>query len=483
MDESSLSLQETNPEEYTDAMIQGIVMGGTDTSTLTTEWAMALLLQHPEAMQKARAEIDAHVGTARLVEESDIANLPYLQCVVKETFRLFPVGPILPAHEAMEDCTVGGFHVPRGTMVLVNIWAIQRDPKVWDAPDEFRPERFLVGGAVTTVTAPILTFGSGRRRCPGENLGVRLVSVALAALVQCFEWDVSEGCAIDMAEGAAWLHRLRCYPFYCSYSGYQDELLWAAAWLHRASRGNGTFLSYVRANGLQLGAGDDDFSFSWDDKRAGAKVLLARGFLRRRLAGLELYKAHSDSYICALVPGTATFQPSQYTPGGLISRGGGGGSGMQYVTTATFLLLAYAKYLRSSGTCAVCGGRDVAPAELVALAKRQVDYVLGKNPAATSYMVGFGARFPRRLHHRGASMPSVRAHPARIGCDQGFAYLHSGEDDPNVLVGAVVGGPDARDGFVDDRDSYGQTEPATYINAPLVGALAFFAGTAKQGKY
>ena len=113
------------------------------------------------------------------------------------------------------------------------------------------------------------------------------------------------------------------------------------------------------------------------------------------------------------------------------------------------------------------------------MARRQVDYILGKNPAGTSYMVGFGGRFPRRLHHRGASMPSVRAHPARIGCDEGFRYLHGGAPDANVLVGAVVGGPDARDGFVDDRDGYGQTEPATYINAPLVGALAYFAGTAK----
>jgi hypothetical protein len=271
-------------------------------------------------------------------------------------------------------------------------------------------------------------------------------------------------------------------PFYCSYSGYEDELLWAAAWLHRAS-GNASFMAYVRANGAQDGAGNDDYSFSWDDKRIGTKVLLARGVLRRdrrrNVPGLQPYKAHSDSYICSLVPGAAGFQAGQYTPGGLIYREGG--SNMQYVTTTTFLMLAYAKYLRSAGATAACGGgRDeVAPAELVALAKRQVDYILGKNPAGTSFMVGFGDRYPRRLHHRGASMPSVRAHPARIGCDQGFAYLHSAAPDANVLVGAVVGGPDARDGFVDDRDSYGQTEPATYINAPLVGVLAYFAGTAK----
>ncbi|KAJ1266948.1 hypothetical protein BS78_07G018900 [Paspalum vaginatum] len=366
--------------------------------------------------------------------------------------------------------------------LYVQVGEPSQDHRCWERPEDMdtpravyavtadRPGSDVAGETAAALAASAVAF---RRADPAY------ASALLRAAVQVFEFaDRHRGSYSDALGGAV------C-PFYCSYSGYQDELLWAAAWLHRASsRGNSSsaFLSYVRANGLQLGAGDDDFSFSWDDKRAGAKVLLARGFLRRRLQGLELYKAHSDSYICALVPGTATFQPSQYTPGGLISRGGGA-SGMQYVTTATFLLLAYAKYLRSSGACAVCGGRDVAPAELVALAKRQVDYVLGKNPAGTSYMVGFGARFPRRLHHRGASMPSVRAHPARIGCDQGFRYLHSGEDDPNVLVGAVVGGPDARDGFVDDRDSYGQTEPATYINAPLVGALAFFAGTAKQGKY
>ncbi|KAJ1266031.1 hypothetical protein BS78_08G119900 [Paspalum vaginatum] len=202
-----LSRQQVDPEYYTDTIIKGLILAilsaGTDTSALTTEWAMALLLQHPEAMRKARTEIDAHVGTARLVEESDIANLPYLQCVVKETLRLCPVAPIIPAHEAMEDCTVGGFHVRRGTMVLVNAWAIHRDPKLWDAPEEFRPERFLDdAGMVTTATAPMLPFGLGRRRCPGEGMATRLVSLTLATLVQRFEWDACGGGAIDMAEGA-----------------------------------------------------------------------------------------------------------------------------------------------------------------------------------------------------------------------------------------------------------------------------------------
>jgi hypothetical protein len=199
-------------------------------------------------------------------------------------------------------------------------------------------------------------------------------------------------------------------------------------------------------------------------------------FLQNRVDGLSKYKAHADHYICSLVPGASGFQ-SQYTPGGLLFKEGD--SNMQYVTSTAFLLLAYAKFLGSAagGAAVSCGGSAaVAPSALVSLARRQVDYILGANPAGMSYMVGFGARYPQRVHHRGASMPSMRDHPARIGCDEGFQYLHSSEPDRNVLVGAVVGGPDQSDGYTDSRDNYAQAEPSTYTNAPLVGALAFFAG-------
>lgn len=249
----------------------------------------------------------------------------------------------------------------------------------------------------------------------------------------------------------------------------------------RNSSADDMYLSYIYANGHTLGAEQDDFTFSWDDKRVGTKVLLAKGFLqphaagdRTSAAGLQLYKAHADSYVCSLVPGAAGFQPSQFTPGGLLFKEGD--SNMQYVTSTAFLLLAYAKYLSTAGASVSCGGGAVPPSALAAVARRQVDYILGANPLATSYMVGFGARFPRRVHHRGASMPSVRDHPARIGCDEGFRYLHSAEPDANVLVGAVVGGPDGGDAYTDSRDNYAQAEPSTYTNAPLVGALAFLAG-------
>jgi hypothetical protein len=263
-------------------------------------------------------------------------------------------------------------------------------------------------------------------------------------------------------------------PYYCSYSGYQDELLWGAAWLHRATR-SPAYLNYIQANGQVLGAGEADNTFGWDNKHAGARVLIAKAFLVQRQGALREYKAHADAFVCSMVPGTPTDQ-TQYTRGGLLFKLSD--SNMQYVTSSAFLLLTYAKYLafaRQTVSCGGGGGAVVTPQRLRAIARRQVDYLLGSNPAGMSYMVGYGARYPRRVHHRASSLPSVAAHPGRIGCSQGFAALYAGGANPNVLVGAVVGGPDLQDRFPDQRSDHEHSEPATYINAPLVGALAYLA--------
>lgn len=104
----------------------------------------------------------------------------------------------------------------------------------------------------------------------------------------------------------------------------------------------------------------------------------------------------------------------------------------------------------------------------------QVDYILGDNPMKMSYMVGYGKRYPQRIHHRASSLPSVSAHPAHIGCKGGTPYYLSPKSNPNTLVGAVVGGPNITDKFPDSRPIFQQSEPTTYINAPLVGLLAYF---------
>ncbi|KAI3773728.1 hypothetical protein L1987_48258 [Smallanthus sonchifolius] len=206
-----LSLQKSEPECYTDEMIRSIMLvilaGGTDTSISTMEWAMSLLLNNPSILKKAQAEIDNYVGTDRLVEESDMPNLPYLGCIVKETMRMFPAGPMLP-HESAEDCIVGGYHVPKGTMLLVNVWGIQNDPNIWGDPKTFRPERFE-GLEGYRDGFRFMPFGFGRRSCPGEGMATRLVGLGLGCLIQCFEWERTSESEVDMSEGTEGLSILK----------------------------------------------------------------------------------------------------------------------------------------------------------------------------------------------------------------------------------------------------------------------------------
>lgn len=179
-------------------LCQTLLQAGTDTSSVTIEWAMALLLNHPNVLERARTEIDNHVGHQRLVQETDLTNMPYIQCIVNETLRMFPAAPLLVAHEPSQDCTIGGFHVTRGTMVLVNAWAIHRDPMVWDDPLSFKPDRFEKVGNDAYRFVP---FGMGRRQCPGSGLANRIVGLALASLIQCFEWERVGEELVELSEG------------------------------------------------------------------------------------------------------------------------------------------------------------------------------------------------------------------------------------------------------------------------------------------
>jgi hypothetical protein len=187
------------------------------------------------------------------------------------------------------------------------------------------------------------------------------------------------------------------------------------------------------------------------------------------------FRENADDFICTLLPGISSQDHVDYSPGGLLFKVGN--SNMQHVTSISFLMLAYSSYLSHANAHVPCGGAAAAasPVVLRRVAKRQVDYILGDNPLRMSYMVGYGARFPQRIHHRGSSIPSVAAHPAKIGCKAGAAYYGSSAPNPNLLVGAVVGGPtDATDAFPDARAVFQQSEPTTYINAPLMGLLAYF---------
>ncbi|KAI5325271.1 hypothetical protein L3X38_034345 [Prunus dulcis] len=197
-----LSLQDSQPEYYTDQLIKGFILvlllAGTDTSSVTLEWALSHLLNNPHVLRKARAELDAQLDQEHLVDEQNISKLPYLQGIISETLRLCPAAPMLVPHFASDDCTIGGFDVPCGTMVLVNAWAIHRDPQLWDDPEKFKPERFKSG---EDLSHKLMPFGMGRRACPGSGLAQRVVGLTLGTLIQCFEWKRVDEEEIDMTEG------------------------------------------------------------------------------------------------------------------------------------------------------------------------------------------------------------------------------------------------------------------------------------------
>ncbi|XXG39456.1 hypothetical protein AAC387_Pa01g0412 [Persea americana] len=256
-------------------------------------------------------------------------------------------------------------------------------------------------------------------------------------------------------------------PFYCSYSGYKDELLWAAGWLYKATR-NSSYLDYIQSLNIE----DDSDVFSWDNKLAGARVLLSRYPHDKDPNALQKTREKAERFMCSVLPNSPS-ATVRYTPGGLMYKLNG--SNLQYVTSSTFLLTTYAKYLQSSDGTFKCGDLVVTRTLLREQAKKQVDYILGDNPSGMSYMVGFGNRFPQHIHHRGSSLPSIQLSSEKIGCESGFDSFKSTNPNPNILTGAIVGGPDLDDSFLDDRNNYAQSEPATYINAALVGPLAYFA--------
>ncbi|CAI9784934.1 unnamed protein product [Fraxinus pennsylvanica] len=204
MIEVLLTLQEKEPEYYNDGIIRSLMLvlltAGTDTSSGTMEWALSLLLNNPQVLKKAQKEIDSHVGHERLIDESDIANLPYLRCIINETLRMYPPGPLLIPHESSEDSVIGGYRIPGATMLLVNVWGIHNDPKIWEDSRKFKPERFE-GLEATRDGFKLMPFGSGRRGCPGEGLAVRMVGLGLGSVIQCFDWERVGKELVDMAEG------------------------------------------------------------------------------------------------------------------------------------------------------------------------------------------------------------------------------------------------------------------------------------------
>ncbi|KAL6285369.1 hypothetical protein ACE6H2_009759 [Prunus campanulata] len=175
------------------AFTQDLIAGGTESSAVTVEWAISEMLKKPEVFKKATEELDRVIGRERWVEEKDIVNLPYVDAIAKETMRLHPVAPMLVPRLSREDCQIAGYDIPKDTRILVSVWAIGRDPQLWDNPEEFFPERFLGKDIdVKGQDFELLPFGSGRRMCPGYSLGIKVIQASLANLLHGFTWRLPD---------------------------------------------------------------------------------------------------------------------------------------------------------------------------------------------------------------------------------------------------------------------------------------------------
>ncbi|XP_024961479.1 (+)-menthofuran synthase-like [Cynara cardunculus var. scolymus] len=186
------------------ALLLDAYVAGTDTSSSVLEWAMTELLLHPDSLKKVQNEVREVLNGKKDITDDDLEMMTYLKAVIKETTRLHPPLPILPPRVARHDVKVMGYDIAEGTRVYVNIYAIMRDPKVWDRPDTFLPERFL-DSPIDFVkhNFELLTFGAGRRGCPGRVFAMAINEKVLATVLHKFDWSLPNGVKredVDMKE-------------------------------------------------------------------------------------------------------------------------------------------------------------------------------------------------------------------------------------------------------------------------------------------
>ncbi|KAK9933251.1 hypothetical protein M0R45_020452 [Rubus argutus] len=176
------------------AILLDLFLGGIDTGSITMVWAMAELATKPRVMKKAQEEVRNCIGNRGKVTETDTEQLYYLKIIIKETLRLHPPGPLLLPRETTSHFKVLGYDIDPKTMVLINDWAISRDPEFWKDPEEFIPERFHDSCVdFKGQHYEYLPFGAGRRICPGMYMATTTMELGLANLLYCFDWKVPDG--------------------------------------------------------------------------------------------------------------------------------------------------------------------------------------------------------------------------------------------------------------------------------------------------
>ncbi|XP_024006700.1 cytochrome P450 71B23 [Eutrema salsugineum] len=194
--------------DHIKGVISDIFLAGVNTSATTILWAMTELIRNPSVMKKVQDEVRTVLGEKReKITEQDLNQLNYFKLVIKETFRLHPTAPLLLPRETMSPIKIQGYDIPKKTQIMINVYAIARDPKLWEYPEEFKPERFVDSIVdYRGLNFELLPFGSGRRICPGMTMGIAMVELGLLNLLYFFDWVLPKGTTvkdIDMEEEGA----------------------------------------------------------------------------------------------------------------------------------------------------------------------------------------------------------------------------------------------------------------------------------------
>ncbi|MED6122582.1 hypothetical protein PIB30_041120, partial [Stylosanthes scabra] len=179
-------------------------VGGGETSSAVVDWAMAEMIKKPKVMERAQAEVKRVYGNKGYVDESELHQLIYLKCIIKETLRLHPSVPLLVPRENKEPCQIKGYQIPANSRIITNAWAIGRDPRYWVDAESFMPERFLDSSIdYRGMNFEFIPFGAGRRMCPGIAFATPNMELPLAKLLYHFDWKLPHGMKneeLDMTE-------------------------------------------------------------------------------------------------------------------------------------------------------------------------------------------------------------------------------------------------------------------------------------------
>lgn len=377
------------------------------------------------------------------------------------------VNQLTPAQDSLKWITdfLINAHIS-DNVLIVQVGDPEKDHKCWDRPEDMTETRPLTqvnasfpGSDVAAETAAAMASASLVFRTSNPTYSSTLLRHAKQLFIFADEYRGSYSESIPKVQN------------YYNSTGYEDELLWAASWLFHAT-GDHSYFDYATGkNGQEFANWGSPTWFSWDNKLAGTQVLLSRvSFFGAKGTsnndGLGKYRKTAVAVMCGLLPDSPTATKSR-TKSGLVWVSEW--NSLQHPVAAAFLATLYSDFMLTTRTPKItCSGKSFTPSDIRKFARSQADYVLGDNPMKMSFLVGYGDKYPQYVHHRGASIPA----DAKTGCNDGFEWLTSPKPNPNVAVGALVGGPFLNETFIDSRNNSMQGEPSTYNSAVLVGLLS-----------